>query len=170
MLDETREFRWPVRKLAGDYVRGIVGVVFAVLCAFLAPSGSWWQIVLILLLVLFVVFLSDVLIRHGTRIVVTSVGISRFRPIWGEDKIAWDEISGLDVRFYPFRRDRTAGWMTASIKGPRAKIALDDAMTGFEDVMDRAMLALERRGLGMNEATAANLASLGLGLRPKAVR
>lgn len=168
MSSGVRELRWPGRKLLGDYFRGLLGVAFAVLCAFLAPPGSWWQIVLIGLLLLFLAFLSDVLIRHGTRIFLTPEGISRRRPFWGQDTVAWDDIQALDVKFYPSGRDRAKGWMNATIKGPGASIALDDTMTGFEDVMDRAMVALERRGLGMNEATAANLASLGLGLRPRA--
>lgn len=167
MTVETSELRWPMKKLAGDYVRGVLGIAFAVLCAILAPPGSWWQIVLLCLLVLFVAFLAEVLIRHGTRIVLTPDGLIRRRPFWGEDRVQWEELEGLDVRFYPARRDRTVGWMTAKVKGPKTTISMDDAMTGFEDVMDRAMQALERRGRGMNEATAANLASLGLGLRPR---
>lgn len=167
MSIDTVELKWPAKKLAGDYVRGVLGVVFALLCALLAPPGSWWQILLVLLLFLFLTFLSDVLIRHGTRIAMTRVGLIRRRPLWGEDRVNWDAIEGLDVRFYPSRRDRTAGWMTAKIKGPQGSISMDDAMTGFEDVMDRAMQALEARGLGLNEATSANLASLGLGLRPR---
>lgn len=170
MADDVREFYWPGRKLAGDYVRGVLGVAFSILCALLAPPGSWWQIVLIGLLFLFLAFLSDVLIRHGTRLLVTPEGIIRRRPVWGQDKIAWDEIQSLDVRFYPTSRDRKTGWMTAAIKSPSAKISVDDALIGFEDVMDRAMQALEARGIGLSEATAANLASLGLGLRPKAVK
>jgi hypothetical protein len=167
MSVETRELRWPSGKLIGDYIRGVLGVGFASLCALLAPSGSWWQIALLGLLFLFLAFLSDVLIRHGTRVMLTPTALIRRRPIWGEDRILWTDIEGLDVRFYPARRDRTVGWMTAKIKGPKSAIALDDQMQGFEDVMDRAMRALEVRGLGMNEATAANLASLGLGLRPR---
>ena len=170
MTDQIREFGWPAKNLAADYIRGALGVVFALLCAFLAPSGSWWQIVLILLLFLFLAFLSDVLIRHGTRIRLTPEGLVRRRPLWGEDRVPWDEIQSLDVRFYPSRRDRTEGWMNAKVKGPRGAISLDDGMDGFEDVLDRAMLALETRGLGMNEATAANLASLGLGLRARTPR
>jgi hypothetical protein len=167
MTAETRELRWPGKKLAGDYVRGVLGIAFALLCVILAPPGSWWQIALVCLLFLFLVFLSDVLIRHGTRVALSPEGLVRRRPFWGEDRVRWDELEGLDVRFYPARRDRTVGWMTAKIKGARGSISIDDAMTGFEDVMDRAMQELEKRGLGMNEATATNLASLGLGLRPK---
>jgi hypothetical protein len=170
MTKTVRELKWPFAKLAGDYVRGVLGVVIAVLCAILAPPGSWWQIALLLALFLFLAFLCDVLIRHGTRIAFLDEGLIRRRPIWGQDSILWEDIQGLDVRFYPSGRDRSAGWMTAKIKGPKTAIALDDAMTGFEDVMDRAMHALENRGLGMNEATAANLASLGLGLRPRGAK
>jgi hypothetical protein len=167
MNSETRELRWPGRKLFGDYVRGVLGVAIASLCALLAPPGSWWQALLIALLFLFLAFLCDVLIRHGTRIMLTPAALIRRRPVWGEDRIPWTEIEGLDVRFYPSRRDRTRGWMTAKVKGPNGAIALDDQMLGFEDVMDRAMYALDVRGLGLNEATSANLASLGLGLRPR---
>jgi hypothetical protein len=167
MTIEARELRWPGRKLIGDYLRGVIGVAFATICALLAPTGSWWQLVLLALLFLFLAFLSDVLIRHGTRVMLTSAALIRRRPLWGEDRIPWTEIEGLDVRFYPSRRDRTQGWMSAKVNGPNGAIALDDQMIGFEDVMDRAMQALEVRGLGMNEATAANLASLGLGLRPR---
>lgn len=170
MTDQIREFGWPVKNLAGDYIRGVLGVMFALLCAFLAPSGSWWQIVLILLFFLFLAFLSDVLIRHGTRIVLMPGGLVRRRPFWGEDRVAWDEIQSLDVRFYPSRRDRTEGWMNAKVKGSGSTISLDDRITGFEDILDRAMLALEVRGLGMNEATTANLASLGLGLRARTTK
>jgi hypothetical protein len=170
MTEQVRELRWPFRRLSGDYVRGSLGVVFAALCIVLAPPGSWWQIVLILMLFLFLAFLGDVLIRHGTRLSLTPEGLVRRRPFWGQDAVPWDDIQSLDVRFFAARRDRTVGWMTAKIEGPQGSISLDDAMTGFEDVMDRAMQALEAKGLGMNEATAANLASLGLGLRPRAAK
>lgn len=168
MSGDIREFRWPSKRLLGDYVRGVLGVTFAIICALLAPPGSWWQIILIALLFLFLAFLSDVLIRHGTRIVLTPEGLVRRRPFWGQDKVDWIDIKGLDVKFYASGRDRTKGWMTATINGPEAKITLDDANAGFEDIVDRAMQALDDQGLGLNETTATNLASLGLGLRPKA--
>jgi hypothetical protein len=167
MAMDVKEFKWPMKALVGDYVRGSLGALFALLCATLAPAGSWWQIVLFVLLIVFLTFLCDVMIRNGTRVAMSSAALSSVRPIWGETRIEWACIDGLDVRFYPSRRDRTAGWMTAKIKGQSRTISLDDALPGFEDVMERAMQALEARGLGMNESTAANLASLGLGLRPR---
>jgi hypothetical protein len=168
MTTDTRELGWTSQRLTGDYVRGVLGVLFALFCIVLAPPGSWWQFLLIGLLVLFSVFLGDVMIRHGTRIRLSPEGLMRRKPFLGETVVSWSEIQGLDVRFFASRRDRTAGWMTAKVTGPAGTISLDDSMIGFEDVMDRAMQALEARGLGMNEATAANLASLGLDLRPKA--
>lgn len=170
MNGDHKVLQWPVSKLAGDYVRGVVGVAFAVLCAFLAPAGSWWQLFLFAVLFLFLMFLADVLIRHGTRIILTPEGLTRRRPIWGEECISWAYIEGLDVRFYPSKRDRSVGWMTAKIKGPNSAIAIDDSIEGFEDVMALAMQSLKARGLGMSEATATNLASLGLGLRPRPPR
>lgn len=168
MDGDRKILQWPVSKLAADYARGAAGVAVAVLCAFLAPAGSWWQLFLFAVLFLFLVFLADVLIRQGTRIVLTPDGLTRRRPIWGEERVAWSQIEGLDVRFYPTKRDRSAGWMTAKVEGPGASISMDDAMDGFEDVLSVAMRSLNARGLGTNDATAANLASLGLGLRPRA--
>lgn len=167
MTLDGKELRWPTAKLTGDYVRGIVGLCIVLLCTVLAPPGSWWQILLVGFLFLFLAFLSDVLIRHGTRIIVSSEGLVRRRPLWGEDAVPWAEIQGLDVRFYPTRKGAKIGWMTAKVKGPRGVITLDDGMEGFEDVMDKAMQALDRRGLGLSETTMANLSSLGLGLRPR---
>lgn len=168
MSGDVREYRWPAKRLVGDYIRGVLGVAFAIICALLAPPGSWWQMILIALLFLFLAFLSDVLIRHGTRILMTSGELVRRRPFWGQDTVSWSEIKELDVKFYASGRDRSKGWMTATIKGPRATITLDDANGGFEDIVDRAMRAIDVQGLGLNESTAANVASLGLGLRPKA--
>jgi hypothetical protein len=168
MSSDSRELRWPGRKLAGDYVRGILGASFAAICILLAPAGSLWQIFLLALLCLFLAFLGDVLIRHGTRIVLTPDGLVQRGPLMGQIEVPWREITGLDVRFYPSGRDRSRGWMTATIKGRQAKIAIDDSISDFEYVLERAMRALETQGLELSEVTAANLASLGLGLRPGA--
>ncbi len=167
MTSAQLQLRWTWGHLAGDYARAGFGLVILTICIAFAPAGSWWQWLLLGLSLLFVMFLFQVVTRHATLVTVSDLGIRCERPFARTVEMNWAEVKNLDVRFYPSTRDRRTGWMTAKISGKSGSILLDDRLPGFEDTMQKAMFAVERSGFGLNTTTAANLASLGLGLKPK---
>jgi len=146
--------------MAGDYLRSAAGLVPSGLLLATVPVGTFTAIVLGGFAVLFGVFGARTLLRHATRIEMTSQGVRAIGP-WPQE-ILWSDLDRLRLAYYSTRRDRTSGWMQLELGAGRTRLRMDSRIDGFETVARRAALAAMARGLPFNDATATNLEALGI--------
>ena len=75
--------------------------------------------------------------------------------------IAWSDLSGLTLRFYPLRRDRSDGWMQLTVRATGARLSVDSTLENFDAIAEAALAAGLRNDLPMTQTTMANFRALG---------
>jgi len=153
-------YDYPTSAMLGDYLRSAAGVVPATAILVTLPLGSITTTVLGGLAALFAGFGIRTIIRHGTRFEMTgsalrTSGLRRASIVWGE-------LDRMKLAYYSTRRDRRDGWMQLELRSGRSSIRLDSRITGFTELVAVSARAAEARGLALNAATLANLATLGV--------
>lgn len=154
------EFRYAPKALLGDYLRAGIGLALMLPLTFAVPSGSVMQWIFALILLFFALFGARTLARQHSRIVMDSMQIAIFS--WRQRRLEWAKLAALKLSFFSTQRDRASGWMELTLKGDGTVIRIDSALDGFADIARNAADAARRSGATMNEATRANLASLGI--------
>lgn len=154
--------RYPTSALLADYGRAGVGVALTggpVL--FLDPAATFgWCLAAVALV--FAAFGARTVLRHLTRYEFDDTGLSARGPL--PNRVAWNELEAINLRFFSTKRDRKDGWMQLDLKGGGGRIRVDSTLDDFSLIAARAVEAADRRGLPLAEATRGNLA--GMGLRP----
>jgi hypothetical protein len=154
----TGEHRYPLATLLPDYGRGLLGTALSGGAWSLAPAAPAAIVIFGGLTGLFLVFTIRNVWRHGMRVTLggdgLAVGGMRNRTV------AWRDLSGLRLRYYATRRNRQGGWMTLQLRAGSARIALDSSLTGFPEIVARAVQAARRNELALDAVTLANLAAL----------
>jgi len=159
------EYRYPLRALAGDYVRSAVGFGLTGTPLLLANPASAMIAVLGGLSLVFAAFGLRTALRHRTVIRLGEAGVSAEGPL--PRTVNWQELRGMTLRFYSLKRgkDRNAidkGWMQLKLVGGESALVIDSTLDGFEAVVARATTVARARGLEFAPDTVANLAALGL--------
>jgi hypothetical protein len=154
------EFRYAPKALLGDYVRAGIGLALMLPLTFAVPAGSVMQWIFALILLFFLLFGARTLARQHSRIVMDSMQIAIFS--WRQQRLEWAKLAALKLSFFSTQRDRASGWMELTLKGDGTVIRIDSALDGFADIARNAADAARRSGATMNDATRANLASLGI--------
>ncbi len=155
-----QRYRYTTATLFGDYVRAGIGLISTLGPCLFVDLASVMFYLLACLAVLFALFLTRTVIRHASSIERDETGISQNGPI--RRAIPWSEITGLEIRYFSTKRDRSGGWMQMKIKGPGQAIAVDSGLDGFTEIATAAAHAADTAGLVLNDATRANLLSLGV--------
>lgn len=159
------EVRYPLGTLVKDYMIGILGL--AAMGNFIAAVevGS----ILFWVFAAFTVFCLLVLLnavnRHVTRVTLTEDGIA-IGP-WKRRFIAWNDLKGLSLSFYPVRSwfgRNKGGWMSLKIRSDGASITIDSDLPHFQSVVTKAALAARANQVLVDAYTAHNLNSLGVPL------
>jgi hypothetical protein len=154
----TSEHRYPLAALLPDYGRGLLGTVLSGGAWSLAPAAPAAIVIFGGLTGLFLVFTMRNVWRHRMRVTLggetLAVGGMRTRTV------AWRDLSGLRLRYYATRRNRQGGWMTLQLRAGGARIALDSSLTGFSEIVARAVQAARHNELALDAVTLANLAAL----------
>jgi hypothetical protein len=151
---------YPAQAMVGDYMRAAAGLVPTGILFATIPVGDVAAVILGGFAAVFGIFGVRTVLRHGTSLEMTDTelqahGVSRQR-------IVWAEVDRLKLAYYSPRRDRRSGWMQLELGAGSAKLSLDSRIDGFDTVVRRAAEAAAANGLALNEATAANLESLGI--------
>ncbi|WP_366553790.1 hypothetical protein [Aquibaculum sediminis] len=159
---ETVHYRYPPRRLLGDYLRAGVGTAF---CLFVLLAAEPMPFLLWLFLGLGGIFLAFGL--YTARLQLTHVALNQEGIAThglGRRQLAWEEIERLRLRYFGSRRQRKqgAGSLELTLWGRSGKLKFDGQVEGFRDIAWHALQAARRRDLPLDEATADNLASLGL--------
>ncbi len=153
-------YRYPPRKLAGDYVRSATGLVVG-LGLILAGSSTPALVIGLGVAGLFTVFGYRTAQRHLTAVAVTEAEISDsgFRT----RALSWDELERLKLRYYGTKRQERGqgGFMQMTLKGRGASLTYDSEMEGFDFIAWRAAKAARENGVSLDPASAGNLLAMG---------
>lgn len=75
--------------------------------------------------------------------------------------LRWDQITGVKLRYYSTKKDKSGGWMQLTIQAGRGRHSIESQLTGFDAIAARvAELVLERE-LPVDATTKENFLSLG---------
>lgn len=158
MMSEV--LRYPSGVLIGDYARAAAGLALTALPLVLLNVSPWVGGPLAVSALLFAAFAARTAQRQLTRIAVDEDGVRADGPLGAT--IRWNELSGLRLRYYTTKRDRTDGWMQATLSGPSGRIRFDSTLDGFDAVIERATAAAKRNSVILNRTTLDNLLALGI--------
>ena len=156
-------YRYPLAKLAPDYLRAGVGLAVVILPLATMNLPAVVRIVLACLMVLFAAFALQNLLQHLSRVEMTET-ILVMRP--SGTRIDWMALTRLRLAWFTVRRGGSTGWMELKLKAGRSRVRLDSRLDGFDEVAHRAVAAARERGLDLDPVTLANLRTLGLGPEP----
>lgn len=157
-------YGYPLRNLIADDIKAGVGLALCGGPLFLSGLSPVLVYIFAGLTALFAVFAAKTAIRHTTAIELSAAGIRDQGPLG--HGISWEELEGVELRYYSTRRDRERGWMTLRLKGPRTSIALESTIDGFEEIATQAARVAGYRGVDLSPATRTNFEALGIALPP----
>ena len=152
---------YPTPAMVGDYLRAAAGFAPAAVVLTIAPLGPVATAIVAGFATLFALFGLRTGLCHMTRLEATPTGLTAAGPI--SATVAWAELDRLKLAYYSTRRDRRAGWMQLELSAGASTIRCDSRIDGFNQLVERAVLAAAARGLEFSAATAANLEALGIG-------
>ena len=156
--------RYPRATLRNDYIRAAVGVALCVPLAAVSRGSSFGFWMFVVLTALFAAFGLRTLLRARSEYRLTEAGLLRTNAGPGgrrETGIAWAELSGLTLRFFPLRRDRSDGWMQLTVRAPGGRLSIDSTLEDFDAIAEAALAAGLRNELPMTQTTLANFRALG---------
>jgi hypothetical protein len=151
---------YPLSAMVGDYLRAAAGLVPAALLLALAQVGRIATMIIGGFAAIFAIFALRTVLRHGTSLEMTEREL-RARGVRPRT-IAWCDLDRMKLAYYSTRRDRQDGWMQLELHAGRTWLGLDSRIAGFDRLVRRAAEAAAARGLALNDATIANLRSLGV--------
>jgi hypothetical protein len=155
-----REFRYPVRNLAADYLRSAVGLATSA-GLLLAQPALLPALILTAAAALFLVYFARTAsCRQLTRIALDEAGISAKGPLGAT--IRWDSLRVLQLEYYSTRTDREEGWMQLKLRGMRSTMRIDSGIDGFAELVRAAMASAAAHGAAIDAASLANLEALGV--------
>lgn len=161
--------------LWGEGLRAGLGLVLGLGLAFVAPAGGAIFAVGTGLVVLFAAYGGGVWLRRRTVIRSDSTGLAAETGLppglpfgLGGRRLDWDAVSGVTLRYFSTRRDRSDGWMQLTVRGPGGRIVAQSTISDFPLLARRAGRAALRNRLALGSATRRNLEALGLELPERA--
>jgi len=147
--------------VTGDYVRGGLGFAVTAFPVAFAPMLGTFQIVFLLIALVFAGFIAKTWLRAQTRYEVDDVGIQAHGPL--SKTIKWPELAVLDLRYYSTQKEKNSGWMHLVLKDRNGvKISLESTLDGFETVLEHAASAARQNDLGLTQTTTDNLVAAGI--------
>ena len=157
--------RYPRATLRNDYIRAAIGVALCVPLAAVSFGSSFGFWLFVVLTALFAVFGMRTWLRAQTEYRLTEAGLLRTNTAFGGHAatgVAWSELSGVTLRFYPLRRDRSDGWMQLTVRAAGGRLSVDSTLENFDAIAEAALAAGLRNDLPMTQTTMANFRALGL--------
>ncbi len=153
-------YRYPWRAVLPDYARAVVGVGFTAAPPMLMDLPGLVMWVLAFLALIFALFGAQAALRHATRILMSERDI---RALPMGTRLAWDNLSRLNLAYFSVRRDGRDGWMELKLCSGRRTLRIDSRLDGFTEVVRQAAAAASDACLHLEPTTLSNLATLGVG-------
>jgi hypothetical protein len=159
---------YPFRALAGDYLRGAIGLALVVAMWLSLPAKPHVHVIFGGLTLLFALFTIRTAWRQRLSFELRPDGLVQ---MWPQRRVLlWDRLDSLRLRYYSTRRNREGGWMTLTMRAGDVRCAVDSSLDGFERVAARAAESAAARGLAIDPATRANIDALALDRRTAEIR
>ena len=157
----SAELRYPRQTLWADYMRAAAGVLLCGAPLLLLDVNRWLAYILVAGFLLFALFLVRTALRHQTRYVLGPDTLCADGP--AGTLVEWARLDRLKLSYFSTKRDRSDGWLQLSIGSTGGRmVKVDSSLDGFHDIVERAARAAEAGGVGLSEATRANLRSMGI--------
>lgn len=152
--------RYPAGAMAADYARALGGMALT-----LGPLAVFNVAPLMVYILgglgaLFLAFGFRTLLRHLTRVEISTEGIRMEGP--AGRGVRWRDLDAMSLRYYATRRDKLDGWMQLKLKGEGRALTLDSSIDGFSEIVACALRAARDNGVALEPRTLANLPGLGL--------
>ena len=145
--------------LMADYARSGAGVVlFGVPLAM--TSGGWATVLLGAVWLVFAWYGVRPALRGRSHVEIGEPGIAVVGP-FGR-RIAWGDLSSVELRYYSTSKEGRGGWMQLTLKGGGTTIKFDSTLDRFKDVVEYVIREAERRGIDLSPTTISNLEPLGI--------
>jgi hypothetical protein len=159
-----RQLRYPLRVLAGDYLRAAAGLFVGLGVLATVPPAPAILAIFGSLAALFAVFGLRTAHRHLLRVAVSDSGIA-CNGITAKS-IPWPQIDSVRLRYFGSRRSKWrplgGGFMQLTLKGAGTSMTFESGIADFDWLAGRAAEALRLRGRTLEPATASNLIELGI--------
>ena len=150
-------YRYPLKRLAGDYVRAGAGLLLTAMPLLLLSLSPLPFAILLLLAVLFTGYGVHTAFCHRRRINVNEEQISA-EP--DGTCLNWRDLREVKLEYYSTRKESTAGWMQMTLRSSNKRLRIDSRLDGFQDIARYAATSAHANDLFLSRATTANLAAL----------
>lgn len=100
------------------------------------------------------------LARRGTACRVTPEGVVLPGAV-SMVLVPWDRVTGVKLRYYSTKKDKSGGWMQLIIRAGRRSHSIESQLAGFDAIAARVAEQVLERGLPVDETTKENFLSLG---------
>ena len=139
------------------------GAAFLLCClvSLMVPMFSMWQLLLLPFCLLFANHLLNCAVRAVSEISINEDGILLARGVLPPQHLRWSDLSSLELRVFPLTRSRGAFMSDLKLRSPKTTILIDDGVEHFTEILGRTWNEARRRGIGISDATRANLVGLG---------
>lgn len=75
--------------------------------------------------------------------------------------IRWNQITGVNLRYYSTKKDKSGGWMQLTIQAGRGRTSIESQLIGFDTIAARVAQMILDRELPVDATTKENFLSLG---------
>ena len=155
----TTLHRYPAEALWADYARAGAGLAATAGPLLLVPVADWIAVLLGALAILFAIFAWRTFERQRTRVTLDDDAIAVAGP--RNRRIAWATVTGVRLRYYSTKRDRSGGWMHLRLESPSGTVRIDSTIEDFGRIAERASAETRGRELPVDDVTRANFRALG---------
>ena len=166
MSGEAHKMRYSPPALRRDYVRAGAGLGMTCLLLLLVTPLSIPFYFFLGFLLIFVAFTANTYLKQLTVIELDDGGITQgftgpAGKILRTQRIGFDAIDRLSLRYYGRRRDKGRGIVELTIGSGSVRFTADHALEDFDALVRSARNAVRARGVELSPSTEANLSALG---------
>ena len=156
-------YRYPPKRLMGDYLRAGVGTIFGL--AVLVTADTSWGVVLVFgsLTLIFGAFGLRTVSQHRLRVAINELGI--YTKGLSTRELPWDALKSMRLRYFGTRRQRKhsgGGFLELKLMGNGNSMTFESSLEGFRDIAWHAAKAARENGVSLDPGTAGNLLQIGI--------
>jgi hypothetical protein len=152
---------WRKSSVTGDLVRGALGTVACGLAVMSFAPFSPGQIAFALPGLLFASYLASTTLKLFSHVSLDDESVALARPLFGVTRISWRDVPSFSVRHFSLGQLQRKTLMDLKISNGTSTILLDDGLEDFPAVLRKCWACASAHGVGVSEATLANLAAIG---------